>query len=89
MPGANQTSPERRWRSMCKAAERLVQHDDELSRHEKQLVLEYVRTALEAIRAKPSLFKSIRAGVMGPHAMATTLTLLVMLSTGEPLEERT
>ena len=86
MPKAGQNSEDDRWHATWGAARHLVEQDHDMTHREKRLVLQYVHTALEAVRANPPLLKSMRAGAMGPHAMATTLTLLIMLSTGEPLD---
>lgn len=86
MAKAGQIREDVRWHATWRAAQHLVQQDHDMTSREKRLVLQYVHTAIDAVRADPPLLKSMRAGAMGPHAMATTLTLLIMLSTGEPLD---
>ena len=79
--------PYKRNRTAWKSAERCVQQSTDLSEREKRLVLEYVRTAMQAILANRSLWRSVRAGAMGPHAMATALALLVTLATEDMIAE--
>ena len=70
------------WRS----AEQHIHEAEELTTQEKELVLDYVRTVMEAVLANERLWLAIRGGTLGPDALTAMMSLQFNLIEELPVE---
>jgi len=88
MPRASRTSREPGEIDRAYAlAEKYLEESSGLSRREQGLILKYVRLAFDALRNDRPLWAALRAGELGPDAMATALAILVTLTNEQSLVE--